>query len=217
MMIVRADASQDCIMQVLRLSSSVLFRSIAIAATLAVLAGCGTGAQQAGLAAPTASVAPNAAEAPTGEYVLGTSDKLKIIVFNEEELTGDFEVDSSGAVDFPLTGPVKAAGLTPAQFSQALTAALKGGYLRDPKVSVQVQSYRPFFIMGEVTKPGEYPYRNGMNVVSAVATAGGYTYRAQTGSVFLKRANEAQERKVPADPRTTILPGDIVRVPERFF
>lgn len=163
-----------------------------------------------------ATVAPAAATSET-EYVLGTSDKLKIIVYGETDLTGEFEVDSSGAVDFPLVGRVQATGLTPQKFAAALTAALKAGYLRDPKVSVQVLSYRPFFIMGEVVKPGEYPYRNGMNVVSAVATAGGYTYRADSGSIYLKRANEPQERKVPASPDIKVLPGDIVRIPERYF
>ncbi|MGQ4274872.1 polysaccharide biosynthesis/export family protein [Terrihabitans sp. B22-R8] len=197
-------------MKVVRLS-----RALALLGCIA-LAACQTAPSQLA-SGPVSGVSSSSAVAPTSEYVLGTADKLKIIVFGENDLTGDFEVDSSGAVDFPLVGRVQAAGLTPQGFAAALTTALRSGYLRDPKVSVQVESYRPFFIMGEVTKPGEYPYRNGMNVVSAVATAGGFTYRAQTKSVFLKRAHEAQERKVTATPDVQIGPGDIVRVPERYF
>jgi protein involved in polysaccharide export with SLBB domain len=195
-------------------------RQLSLASTLLLmvaLAGCAGGPQSTG--STLSAVQPAAVSEPLSEgaYVLGTSDKIKVIVFGEADLTGDFEVDSSGAVDFPLVGRVQAAGLTSQAFAAALTSALKGGYLKDPKVSVQVQSYRPFFIMGEVMKPGEYPYRNGMNVVSAVATAGGYTYRGSSSSVYLKRANEPKERKVPATPDVKVGPGDIVRVPERYF
>lgn len=184
----------------------------ALAVALAcLLAGCEAGSLQNDLS-PSASTS-----APIGEYVLGTGDKLRVTVFGEQNLSGEFTVDSTGAISMPLVGPQKAAGLSPKGFSDSLTAALKAGYLKDPKVSVDVINYRPFFMLGEVSKPGEYPYRNGMNAVSAVATAGGYTHRANTDIILVRRNNEVVEKRYKASPNIPILPGDIVRIPERYF
>jgi polysaccharide export outer membrane protein len=174
-----------------------------------VLAGCETGGLQTDI--------PPAAPATSAEYVLGTGDKLRVTVFGEQNLSGEFTVDGTGAISMPLVGPQRAAGLTPKGFSDNLTAALKAGYMKDPKVSVDVINHRPFFMLGEVSKPGEYPYRSGMNAVSAVATAGGYTHRANTDVIFVRRNNETQEKRYKAAPNVPVFPGDIVRVPERYF
>ncbi len=160
----------------------------------------------------TASSAP----AQTDGYRLGTGDKIRVIVYGEDDLSGEFQVDGSGTVRLPLIGQVTAAGRSVRDFEGDVTAKLADGYLRSPRVSVEVTNYRPFFILGEVNKPGEYPYVNGMNVVTAVALAGGYTYRADESDVYVRR-NGQPEKEVSADERTQILPGDIVRVAERFF
>lgn len=162
---------------------------------------------------------PPAAPAASAEttYHLGTGDKLRVIVYGEDDLGGAYDIDSSGMVRLPLVGQVQAAGLSVRQFEQEVKAKLDQGYLKDARVSVEVTNYRPFYILGEVNKPGEYAYVNGMSVLTAVALAGGYTYRANESEVYLRRNGGGDEQSVPADPTTKINPGDIVRVPERFF
>ncbi len=185
-----------------------------VAAFVAIM----TGAALAADAAPQQRQVATAASAPQTDtgYRLGTGDKIRVIVYGEEDLSGEFQVDGSGTVRLPLIGQVNAAGRTVRDFEGDVAAKLADGYLRSPRVSVEVTNYRPFFILGEVNKPGEYPYVNGMNVVTAVALAGGYTYRADESDVYVRR-NGQPEKEVPADERTQILPGDIVRVTERFF
>ena len=165
------------------------------------------------------SAAPPAAPriAPAAEYTLGTGDRLRLTVFNEPTLSGEFEVDASGVISIPLIGNIKAIGETPRQLEQAISAKLASGYMRDPRVNVEVLKYRPFYIIGEVAKPGEYPYRNGMNLMSAVAVASGFTYRANDSTVYIRRAGQTQEYSYPATTTTMVYPGDIVRVPERLF
>jgi len=158
-----------------------------------------------------------AAAAKETTYHLGSGDKLRVIVYGEDDLGGEFEIDGTGLVRLPLIGQVQAGGLSVRQFEQEVKAKLDQGYLKDARVSVEVTNYRPFYIIGEVNKPGEYPYVNGMNVITAVALAGGYTYRANESGVYLRRDGTGDEESVPADPTTKINPGDIVRVPERFF
>jgi protein involved in polysaccharide export with SLBB domain len=150
-------------------------------------------------------------------YRLGPGDRLRIRVFGEPDLSGDFLVDSSGAVDLPLIGDVAAAGAPVSDFQQRVVAAYKDGYLRDPKVSIEVLSYRPFFILGEVRNSGEYDYKSGLTVQDAVAIAGGYTYRANATTAYIRRAGADEERPFELSQRVLIYPGDIVRIPERFF
>ena len=159
-----------------------------------------------------------AADASTGTntYQLGTGDKLRIIVYGEDDLGGQYDIDSTGQARLPLVGQVQAAGLTVRQFEQQVKAKLDQGYLKDARVSVEVSNYRPFYILGEVNKPGEYAYVNGMSVLTAVALAGGYTYRANESEVYVRRSGATEEQSVNAD-QTKINPGDIIRVPERFF
>jgi polysaccharide export outer membrane protein len=146
-------------------------------------------------------------------YRLGAGDKLHVQVLGAEDLTGDYSVGDNGTVSSPLIGDVKAAGLTRSQLEREMERKLAQGYLKNPKVSVTILAYRPFYIFGEVTKPGEYPYATGMRVMSAVATAGGYTYRANENYVVVTR--DGQEHK--AAPNTPIQPDDVIRVPERYF
>lgn len=167
--------------------------------------------------APSPSAGTPAANGFRDIYTLGTGDKLRVTVYGEADLSGDFEVDSSGAVRLPLIGQVQAAGVTVRDFEQRVAAQLKGRYLLNPSVSVEVTDYRPFFIIGEVNKPGQYSFVNGMNVVTAVALAGGYTYRADDEDVYVRRNGGSREVERSADERTRIYPGDIIRVGERFF
>lgn len=153
----------------------------------------------------------------SGEYQLGPGDLLRIVVFGHEDLSGEFEVKGSGHVSLPLIREVKAQGLTLRQFEQAVIDALKPDYLINPRVSVDVLNYRPFYIIGEVKRPGSYPYVNGMKVVNAIALAGGYTYRAKEKEVLITRAGGPGNKQKPADHQTVVLPGDVIEVPERFW
>lgn len=155
-------------------------------------------------------------EAMQTEYQLGPGDQLRVTVFGETDLTGSYVVGSQGSIAYPLVGEVHAAGLTVPQFSTALQHALEA-YVRQPNVSVEVANYRPFFILGEVSRPGTYPYSANLTVLNAVATAGGFTYRANEGRVFIRHANEQVEHSYPITIATPVLPGDTVRITERFF
>ncbi len=169
-----------------------------------------------------ATAAPPAAQAQhnsSGGYSLGAGDKLRVIVFGEMDLSGDYQVDSTGFVRLPLIGEVKATGLSIQDFEMQVKAKLDEGYLKDARVSVEITSYRPFYIIGEINKPGEYPYVNEMNVLNAVAVAGGFTYRANKDEVFIRREGSTKEDKFESDQDHPIRvnPGDIIRIPERFF
>lgn len=150
-------------------------------------------------------------------YHLGADDKIRVITFGEDSLSGEFLISGSGKVSLPLVGEVQAAGLTIPQFQDEVETALKNGYLKDPHVSVEVLTYRPFYILGEVQKPGEYPYTNGLTVLNAVATANGFTYRANTKRVYIKRQDSASEEEFPLTSMTPVAPGDTIRISERFF
>jgi len=150
-------------------------------------------------------------------YTLGTGDKVRVIVFGEADLGGEFVIDDTGIVSMPLLGQIAAKGRTVHQLEEDITAKLGAQYLKDPRVSIEVLHYRPFYIIGEVNKPGEYPYVANMSVLKAVALAGGYTYRANESSVYIRRKGGADEEKLPADDTTKVEPGDIVNVVERWF
>lgn len=186
---------------------SRLARSVALCACLAVLA-------------PTAiAAAPGAVDAPdlSSHYRLGVGDRIRVVVFGHEDLSGEFSVSANGSVALPLVGAVPGTGKTPDQLEQEITKALAPDYLRNPRVSVEILSYRPFFILGEVNAPGSYPYVNGITAKSAAALAGGYTYRAKKSYVYITRASGADESRQKAAPETPVLPGDMIEVPERFF
>ena len=151
------------------------------------------------------------------DYVLGTGDKLKFGVYGEPAMAGEFLVAADGTVSLPLIGALPAAGKTIGTFQRDATAALKGGYFLDPRVTVEVIDFRPFYILGEVNKPGEYPYVAGLTLNKAVASANGYTYRANTKRVAIKRSTDSAEKRIDADGSMPIQPGDTVRILERYF
>lgn len=157
------------------------------------------------------------AASPSGTYLLGPTDRIRLKVYGEGDITGEYEVDSNGFVSIPLAGHVKAAGLTTRQLEKGISSALAKGIVRDPRVNVEIALYRPFYILGEVKKSGEYPYRTGLTVMDAVATAGGFTYRANENKVYLRRSGSTVEEIYALDSPVLIFPGDNVRVPERYF
>jgi len=150
-------------------------------------------------------------------YKLDSGDKLKVIVYEEKDLSGSFEVSGEGVVSLPLIGAVNAKGLSIRELEKSIETSLLEGYLKNPKVSIEVLNYRPFYILGEVKEPGSYPYVNGMTVLNAVALGGGYTYRANKSRITLIRAGESEKNKLSVSAETRVLPGDVVRVEERFF
>lgn len=164
--------------------------------------------------------APRARMVDSAEiYTLAPGDKLRITVFGEETLTGEYGVTAAGDVSFPLVGNIKVAGRTIEDLQKELTTKLGNGYLEDPRVSAEIINYRPFYILGEVSRPGQYDFAVGLTVEQAVAAAGGFTYRANSKKVFLKRATDTREmlvdlRETPSFP---VRPGDTIRVGERFF
>jgi len=167
-------------------------------------------------ASSPAATAPNAASFQTKDYVLGVGDTVRVTTFGEKDLSGQFPVAADGTISLALVGSIKAAGLTAPQLEQAITRKLSNGYMKDPHVSVEVVTYRPFFIVGEVMKPGSYHFVNGMTVINGVAMAGGYTYRADKDDIKLKHGGvEAKEEH--ATESTPVYPGDVIDVPERFF
>jgi len=171
---------------------------------------------------PSAAAMPASAAAPTSqpgkyEYLLGPGDKLRIIVFGEAAMSTDYVVAGNGTVSFPLIGTVQAAGKTVEQLQDEIATALADGYIKEPKVSAEVEIFRPFYILGEVAKPGAYPYSDNITVLDAVATAGGFTYRANHKYVLLKRADATSEVKAPLTDELKLAPGDTVRVLERYF
>ena len=155
--------------------------------------------------------------AAAGSYMLGPNDRIRLKVYGEADITGEYEVDSNGQVSIPLAGHVTAAGLTTKQLERAITSALAKGIVRDPRVNVEIALYRPYYILGEVKKGGEYPYRLGLTVMDAVASAGGFTYRANEGKVYLRRSGAGAEEVYALDAPILVFPGDNIRVPERFF
>jgi polysaccharide biosynthesis/export protein len=152
-----------------------------------------------------------------GSYVLGPNDRIRLKVYGEADITGEYEIDSNGQVSIPLAGHIKAADLTTKQLERSITSALAKGIVRDPRVNVEVALYRPYYILGEVKKGGEYPYRLGLTVMDAVASAGGFTYRANEGKVYLRRSGAGVEEVYALDAPILVYPGDNIRVPERYF
>src|ERR1700689_1783591 len=150
-------------------------------------------------------------------YPLDAGDKLRVVVFGQEGLTNTYAIDAGGAITMPLIGAVAARGRTPAGLAAQIAAQIRNGYIREPSVAVEVESYRPFFILGEVAAPGQYPYVPNMSVESAVAIAGGFSPRAKRDSVTLTH-NEASATSRGIVPLgTSINPGDTILVGERWF
>jgi protein involved in polysaccharide export with SLBB domain len=148
---------------------------------------------------------------------LQSGEKIRVTVYNEPSLSGDFQIDPSGFVSLPLAGTLKAGGLTQNELEQALAQKYSSQYLKNPKVTVSVAEYRPFYIIGEVEHPGSFPYTSGLNVLSALAIAGGPTYRASKSTVMIQHPGEPALKEYAMDAAVPILPGDIIKVPQRYF
>ena len=175
------------------------------------------------LSAPVAVPVPVAYAAPPipvtydAAYRLDAGDKLRVVVYGQEGLTNTYAIDAGGSITMPLIGAVPARGRTPAGLASEITGRLRNGYIRDPSVAVEIESYRPFFILGEVAAPGQYPYVPNMSVESAVAIAGGFSPRARRDLVTLTHTDGAGSVRAVVPLGTPLNPGDTVLVGERWF
>src|SRR5947209_15163052 len=167
--------------------------------------------------APEPIAQPVLMEPETGGYALDSGDKLRVVVFGQEGLSASYSVDTGGNITMPLIGAVHARGHTPAQLQAAIAAKLKQGFVREPHVAVEVENYRPFFILGEVPLPGQYPYVANMTGETAVAIAGGYTTRAFNRKSEISRTACVPTEKRAVSPNYPVRPGDTVKVTERWF
>jgi polysaccharide biosynthesis/export protein len=150
-------------------------------------------------------------------YHLDAGDKLRVVVYGQEGLTNTYAIDAAGSITMPLIGAVPARGRTPSGLAAEITAKLRNGYIRDPSVAVEIESYRPFFILGEVQAPGQYPYVPNMTVESAVAIAGGFTPRAKRNMVTITHTDAGGSGRFVVPMGTSLSPGDTVFVSERWF
>jgi polysaccharide export outer membrane protein len=150
-------------------------------------------------------------------YKLSAGDKLHIVVFGENNLSGDYTITPEGTIGFPLVGDIPAAGLTISQLQKSVADSLSNRYVQNPRVTIDASSLRPFYILGEVNKPGQYSYTPDLTAMAAVATAQGFTYRADMSYIYIRHAREASERQYPLSATTMIEPGDTIRVTQRYF
>jgi polysaccharide export outer membrane protein len=182
-----------------------------------VLANCSASGQIASTDVQISRYGPPPSRGAVGAYVLGPGDKVRLKVYGDADVNGEYEVNSAGFVSIPLVGQVKAAGLTTRQLEGALMSRMKGKIANDPKVNIEIATYASFYVYGEVKKAGVYPFQPGLTVADAVATAGGLTYRANEDKVLLRRAGSPDTVIVPVDGSVRVYPGDNIRVAERYF
>ena len=174
--------------------------------------------QSSGIAPAPIAVAYAAAPARyDAAYLLDAGDKLRVVVYGQEGLTNSYAIDAGGSITMPLIGAVPARGRTPAGLAAEITGRLRRGYIREPSVAVEVEAYRPFFILGEVAAPGQYPYVPNMSVESAVAIAGGFSPRALRDRVTLTHTDGSGSSRLVVPLGTALSPGDTVLVGERWF
>jgi len=195
--------------------SPVFVRGMLISSLLLVLVACASSK----MAPVSETVNAFAADTPQQAVMLplAAGDKIRVTVYGEDRISGEYQIDPDGLISLPLAGTIRAAGLTKPALETALADKLAGKYLKNPKVTVDVVNFRPFYVLGEVQKPGEYPYRSGLNVLSAIAIAGGTTYRANASKVYIQRFGSTDLIEFDQSPMTSVMPGDVVRVPERYF
>jgi polysaccharide export outer membrane protein len=190
---------------------------------LLLCAAAGAAAQDEPAASSTAAT-PSTALAPapsTGTvdstYTLGPGDKVRINVFNQADLSGEYTLDGDGLFSMPLIGTVDANGLTPLELETLLVGRFKPDYLVNPRIFIQVGNYRPYYLMGEVSGTGAFPYQPGMTYLTAIANAGGFTYRAKKDHVYVIRGDDPEQKEIKLSVDEKVQPGDIVRVAERLF
>ena len=206
------------------------FLALAVLPASAVCASAQTAVNQ----APSANQAPIANQAPLGSqeavsstptegsvqprnYRLGPNDHVTITVYGEDDLSREYIVSPTGQVSLPLIGDMVAQGRTAEELRDEIEHRLAAGFINNPAVTVSVSTFRNFYILGEVNKPGEYPYESGLTVTQAVAEAAGYTYRAARRYVFVKHEGETIETRVPITAGMLVQPGDTIRLGERYF
>lgn len=151
------------------------------------------------------------------QYRMGPGDRIKLIVFKEPTLSGDYTVSSDGIISLPLIGEITVNGKTANEVTAMVQTMLASGYLRDPKISLEISTYRPFFVLGEVRSPGQFPYATSMTALNAIALAQGFSPRAQKSVVYIRRAGNNAEEAYSLTPDLRVLPGDTIRVGERYF
>ena len=194
---------------------------LCLALMAVLLVGCGAASTGDLSAAPEAFAQGPEQSGPlrhsAGPYLLGPDDRVRIKAYNDDAVSGEYAVSSSGYVSIPLIGDIKAAGLTTSGLEREIVGRMKGKIARDPKINVEIAAYAPFYIYGEVKKAGEYPFRPGLTVADAVATAGGLTYRANEDRIYVRRAGSAVEQTVGLGTPVRVFPGDNIRVAERMF
>jgi polysaccharide export outer membrane protein len=177
----------------------------------------GGGAPSVPAAAPLAAVAPGPAAEGTSVYQLDSGDRLRIVVFGQDGLSNSYIVDAAGNITMPLIGAVPARGTSTSELARVVGSRLRNGFIREPHVAIEIESYRPFFILGEVTYPGQYPYVPNMTVEAAVAIAGGFTPRAYRWDVKVARNAGGQAYKMSVPLTYALRPGDAITIDERWF
>lgn len=183
-------------------------RVIAACLMMLFISACAGSNAEPGIAAYTPTV-----------YRLAAGDKLSITVFGEESLSREYAITPQGDLAFPLLGDVPVADKTVGELQEVLRGKLAEGYVNDPRVTVEVLNYRPFYVLGEVSKAGEFPFSDGLTVVQAVARAGGFTYRADRSKVFITRMGQSREEVYDLEAGRTVYvaPGDTIRIGERYI
>jgi protein involved in polysaccharide export with SLBB domain len=174
-----------------------------------LFAGAGNLAAQEEVALPTGTI--------DSSYKLGSGDKVRINIFNQDDLSGEYTLDGNGQFSMPLIGTVDANGLTSTELEALLISRYKPDYLVNPRIFIQVGNYRPYYLMGEVASKGSFPYKPGMTYLTAIANAGGFTYRAKRNNVWVIRSDDPEQQEIKLSIEEKVQPGDIIRVDERLF
>jgi protein involved in polysaccharide export with SLBB domain len=150
--------------------------------------------------------------------VLEPGETIRVVIYGEDALTGSYVINPAGNIEMPLVGTVRAAGRTRSELGREITRSYTAGkYLQEPKVTVDVTTYRPIYLLGETLRPGAYPYTGGLNVLTAITQAGGFTYRASRDTVFIQHEGQTVWQMYPTSASVIIAPGDLIRIPERYF
>lgn len=183
---------------------------LALQCVLLCLAGAAWGQDNVSGSAPPPGVSDTT-------YELDYGDRIKINVFNQPELSGEYTLDGDGRFSMPLIGTVEAAGMSPAELETHLVDRYKPDYLVNPRIFIQVMNYRPYYLIGEVRGTGAFPYRAGMTYMTAIAIAGGFTYRAKQDHVWVIRGDDPEQKEIKLSVEEKVQPGDIIRVAERLF
>ena len=164
--------------------------------------------------------------APTVSTLIRPGDRINMVVYGEANLSGSYVVSPSGLLSLPLIGTIRAAGRTRAELEREIRNKYSNGILQEPQITIVdvcvgttivCSEFTPFYVMGEAEKPGQYPYLSGLNVLTAITTAGGLTYRASRTTVLIQRAGEDVWKEYPMVSTVTVLPGDLIRIPQRYF